>query len=263
MLNILRAPAVRPNPDFVYRPRGAGQGNAAWLAQYANGGDGASTPVVLVGGVDPVAFRLRIAQAHARDTFDPSTWSHAFICAPPPFKPGTRIWEIPLTGIRGFPPQTNGLQISTLRAYDDPEAYPNVALLVIPVPWREVQERLELFATQRAVLDALDLMVRWLAFVWGAGRAGNPLLDGFGIPGAAMIEVVMSAAGLDMTPNVPNRASYPEAIWQTAKWWQDHQQERQQLRITGAWTNEHRFGSPGPRKAASPSALREKKTRNS
>lgn len=253
MLNILRAPTNRENPDFRYTPRGDGQGNVDWLAQSAGGEDGDSTSVVLVGGVDPVAFRLRVAQAHARDTFDPSTWSHVFICAPPPFKPGTRIWEIPLTGIIPFPPPTNGVQSSTLRAYDDAEAYPNIALLVIPVAWREVQDRLKLFATQRAVLDALDLMVRWLAFVWGAGRAGNPLLEGFGIPSAAMVEVVMSAAGLDLTPNVPNRASYPEALWQTAKWWQDHQEERQQLRITGAWMNDHRFGPPESRRTARPS----------
>ena len=244
MLNILRAPTDRQNPDFVYAPRGEGQGNVAWLAAHADLTDRDTTSVVLVGGVDPVAFRLRIAQAHARDTFDPSTWSHVFIATPPPFKPTTRIFEIPLTGITGFPPLTNGVQTGTLRAYDDSGAYPNIALLVLPVAWDEVQRCLKLFKTQRAVLDALDLMVRWLAFVWGAGQAGNPLLEGFGIPSAAMVEVVMSAAGLDMTPNVPNRASYPEAIWQAAKWWHEQHEERQQMRIRGAWMNDQRFGPP-------------------
>ena len=242
MLDILRSPTNRENPAFVSSPRAAGQGNIAWLAQYGDSATRNVTAIVLVGGVDPVAFRLRVAQAHARDTFDPSTWSHVFVSAPPPFRPNTRITEIPLTGISGFPPHANGVQEATLRAYDDAEAYPNIALLLLPLPWREVQERIRQFKTQRAVLDALDLVVRWLAFVWGAGRAGNPLLDGFGIPSAALVEVVASAAGLDLTPNVPNRASFPEAIWQAAKWWQEYQEERQQLRITGAWTNPHRFG---------------------
>ena len=248
MLNILRAPTNVPNEAFQRTPRVTRQRNVAWLAEHAKSAE-SSTHVVLVGGVDEVAFRLRIAQAHARDTFDPSTWSHVFFAAPPPFDPGTTVVEIPpLSGIARFPPPTNGVQKATLRKYDDPRAYPNIALLVLPVAWAETLRCIELFMTQRAVLDALDLMVRWLAFVWGAGRAGNPLLDGFGIPSAALVEVVMSAAGFDLTPNVPNRASYPEAIWQSAKWWQEHQQERQQLRINGVWTNEHRFGPVERRK---------------
>ena len=242
MLNILRSPTNRQNAALADQARAEGQGNIAWLAQYAERAPSNVTPLVLVGGVDPLSFQLRVAQAHGRDTFDPSTWSHVFFAGSPPFDASTKVWEISLNDISRFPPHTNGLQESTLARYADPRSYPNIALLWLPVPSQEIAERIVLFQTQRAVLDALDLMVHWLAYAWGAGRAGNPLLEGIGMPSAAMVEVVSSAAGLDLTPNVPNRASYPEAIWQAAKWWQDHQEARQQTRITGAWTNPHRFG---------------------
>lgn len=242
MLNILRSPATRPNAAFVETPRAAGQSNVAWLAQYGNAGGSNVTPLVLIGGVDPLAFRIRVAQAHGRDTFDPSHWSHVFFTALPPFKATTKTTEIPLAGITGFPPLTNGVQEKTLRAYDDPKLYPNIALLFLPVDPGEVKDRIALFKSQRAVLDALDLVVRWLAYLWGAGTAGNPLLEGYGVPSAAMVEVVTAAAGLDLTPNVPSRASFPDAIWQAAKWWQDQQEERQQGRITGVWATPHTFG---------------------
>jgi|ERR1051325_3742170 hypothetical protein len=246
MLNILSSPSHEPNPELLEEPRSNREDNIAWLNAHVGRTRQAKTFLVLVGGIDPIAFRLRVAQAHARDTFDPGTWSHVFIAAPPPFTPSTQIYEIPLSGITGFPPLTNGVQVGSLRAYRRSSDYPNIALLGLPVPWDETLQRLNLFATQRAVLDGLDLIVRWLAFVWGAGRAGNPLLEGFGVPSAAMIEVAMSAAGVDITPNVPNRASYPEAIWQAAKWWHGQHEERQEFRIAGAFTNKHRFGLKEP-----------------
>jgi hypothetical protein len=60
------------------------------------------------------------------------------------------------------------------------------------------------------------LILRWLAFVWGAAGAGNPLYESMGIPSAAMVEVVFVELGFDLTPGLESRASYPEAIWQAA-----------------------------------------------
>lgn len=64
--------------------------------------------------------------------------------------------------------------------------------------------------------------LEWLAFVWGAGREGNPLLRGHGIPSAAVIESLLGASGYDVCPGLDSSASSPEAIWQTAKWWQHY-----------------------------------------
>ena len=61
----------------------------------------------------------------------------------------------------------------------------------------------------------MELIVRWLAFVWGAGRAGNPLLEGYGVPSSAMRK--SSSALSDTTaPGLESRSSCPEAIWQAA-----------------------------------------------
>ena len=78
------------------------------------------------------------------------------------------------------------------------------------------------------MLDAQDLLLRWLAFIWGVGRTGNPLLDGQGIPSAAMLEVIFGAVGFDLTPGLESRSSCPEAIWQAAKWWHEYYERNNQ-----------------------------------
>lgn len=126
----------------------------------------------------------------------------------------------------------NGLQIAPLRRYANPIEYPNIAVIRVPVDsseWRDNQGAqksiLAQFADQRVVLDVTTLMLEWLAFVWCAGDAGNPLLDGHGVPSAAVIESLLAATGYDMSPGLDTSASSPEAFWQTAKWWQDYYSE--------------------------------------
>lgn len=110
----------------------------------------------------------------------------------------------------GFAAKNNGLQDdATLGDYSAPQRYPNIALLRVPVPvngWRQDTEKekslLQRFQRQRAVLHVPELIVQWLSFVWGVGGTGNPLLQGHGLPSAAMIEVFLSAAGYDITPGL-------------------------------------------------------------
>ncbi|MEK6410435.1 MAG: hypothetical protein AABN34_26225 [Acidobacteriota bacterium] len=139
----------------------------------------------------------------------------------------------------GFPTPTNGVQKGKLSHYRDPARYPNIATLGVPVPEKEVLKALERFQMQRAVLDAVDLVVRWLAFAWGVAHNGNPLLDGQGIPSAAMLEIVFGAAGFDLTPGLESRSSCPEAIWQAAKWWHEYYQRDQGVALTGAYYTPH------------------------
>jgi len=181
--------------------------------------------LVLLGGTDPVSFRLRIAQAHIRHDMTPSSWSHVVLLHP---KLLSRVYEISLEPQGGFhyPVPTNGLQYGKIQSYRDRAVYPNIALLGIPsgdkLTWEEIHRTFNQFQKQRTSLDAMELIVRWLAFVWGAGRAGNPLLEGYGIPSSAMLEIIFSALGYDLTPGLESRSSCPEAIWQAVKWWHNY-----------------------------------------
>jgi hypothetical protein len=141
----------------------------------------------------------------------------------------------------GFPPATNGVQQAVLGRYADPKSFPNIAILYLPasVTPKKLMDTLERFQQQRIVLDAVQLLLAWLGYVWGAGRAGNPLLDGMGIPSAAMLETVTGAEGFDLTPGLESRASCPEAIWQSARWWHDYHKENKEGAITGAFCTTH------------------------
>jgi hypothetical protein len=57
-------------------------------------------------------------------------------------------------------------------------------------------------------------------------HSGNPLLNEYGIPSAVLVEYSVGAAGLDLTPGLASRSSCPEAIWQSAKWWQGYQTQK-------------------------------------
>ena len=155
----------------------------------------------------------------------PSSWSHVVLIHP---KLLSRVYEISLEPQGGFhyPVPTNGLQYGKIESYRDRAVYPNIALLGIPsgdkLKWEEIHRTFNQFQKQRTSLDAMELIVRWLAFVWGAGRAGNPLLEGYGIPSSAMLEIIFSALGYDLTPGLESRSSCPEAIWQAVKWWHNY-----------------------------------------
>lgn len=218
---------VKPLPGL------AGEDNVAWLERASTtllpqlGGKYAKQVVklVLLGGTDPVSFRLRLAQAHLRHDLTPSSWSHVMLLQP---HAPSLVYEISLEPRNGFryPVPTNGLQSGELDYYRDVIKYPNIALVAIPSGDILTSEKLEnmfsLFQKQRTTLDGLELVVRWLAFVWGAGRGGNPLLEGYGIPSSAMLEVVFNALGHDLTPGLESRSSCPEAIWQAIKWWHEY-----------------------------------------
>jgi hypothetical protein len=64
-------------------------------------------------------------------------------------------------------------------------------------------------------------------------------LDGLGMPSAAMVETVTGAAGFDLTPGLESRASCPEAIWQSARWWHEYHAENKEGPITGAFYTAH------------------------
>jgi hypothetical protein len=242
MLNILRSPAQAPSPGFAESAREGREDNMAWLARNLIGGPGVH--LLLLGGTDRVAFRLRVAQSQLRDDLSPSSWSHVALFYEAKEKlDDTALWEISLAprGGFGFPTPTNAVQEGRLGAYRSRRDFPNIAVVHLPLERSEVQESLARFKGQRTVLDATELLIVWLAYVWGAGRAANPLLDSQGIPSAAMVELVLGGAGYDLTPGLESRASCPEAIWQAARWWHNYYEDVAKGAHVGAWHVAHRL----------------------
>lgn len=247
MLRILSSNASEPSSDFVESKRQDGEDNVQWLRRNLGAaGEGMrrkgerseegrkpnyeATLLLLLGSRGHTPFRVRVAQSHLRHDFTPSHWSHVALLGPVSRNVAqTRLYEISLEPPQGFglPTSTNALQTGKLEVYADPERHPNIALLRLPVDVTDWQKEttkeeislVERFQKQRSVLDGTELLLHWLAFLWGVGRAGNPLLEGNGVPSAAMVEVVLSAMRYDITPGLESRASCPEAIWQAAKWW--------------------------------------------
>lgn len=245
MLELRSSPASVPNPNFVSQPRARNQTNLAWLqrALKGKGKKASGSPLlVLLGGSDPISFRLRVAQSQARHDLTPSSWSHVVLVEPPTGElASATAWEISLdpAGGFGYPPTTNGVQRADLARYDDAGRFPNIALLHVPLEVAPVRDALQRFMRQRAAMDAVELVTRWLPYVWGAGRATNPLLDGVGLPSAAMAEVVLGAAGFELTPGIASAASCPEAIWQAARWWHQYHGREDGTPLTGAYSTGH------------------------
>ncbi|WP_224368591.1 hypothetical protein [Hyalangium versicolor] len=244
MLQIRSSPASAPNPQLVEQARARNQTNLAWLQRAVGKGKKASRSplLVLLGGTDPMSFRLRVAQSQTRHDLTPSYWSHVVLVEPTDKAlADATAWEISLdpAGGFGYPPKTNGVQRADLRRYDDAGRFPNIAVLNVPVEAEPVRDALQTFMRQRTAMDAVDLLTRWLPYVWGAGRTTNPLLDGFGLPSAAMAELVVGAAGFELTPGIASSASCPEAIWQAARWWHEYQGREDLTPLTGAYSTEH------------------------
>jgi len=242
MLGIITSRSTERNALVREQPRAPKESNLDWLARAFGGSPRieraskkkarASRPVagaapratelLLLGGTSAIDFRLRVAQAHVRHDLSPSRWSHvALLGQHASDLAQTPIVEVSLEppGGFGFPAPSNGVQEAQLGRYADPARYPNIALLTLPLPADGIAAPLAEFQMQRAALDVPELVLAWLAYAWGVGSAGNPLLSGQGLPSAAMLDRVLGAAQFDLTPGVVERASCPEAIWQAALWW--------------------------------------------
>lgn len=249
MISVLKSSATMPSDLFRPDKRQGRENNLAWLERNIPDRDDEHAHILLIGGVGPAAFRIRVAQSTLRHDLVPSHWSHAALLGQMESDLGkTTVYEISLEPERGFgfPPPSNGVQEGRLGQYRDRSDFPNIAILSVTVapesrseasqPFREqVEAALERFKGQRPILDALELTLHWLAYVWGAAAATNPLHEGHGIPSAAMLEMVFGAVGFDLTPGLESRASCPEAIWQGAKWWHQYYERENRAGIRGAY----------------------------
>ena len=264
MVQQTRSTAKKPNPEFVKLERGPRESNTAWgeraVAQMGTGGSDRWTYVVLLGGSDTMSFRLRVAQSHLRSDMLPSFWSESILVELlSDSVAGAKAIHVPLIQPEppAFPTRENGVVVRPLTDFDSAERYPNIALIALPVPQAEVLQRVEAFRASRSTLDALEHVLRWLAFCWGAARTGNPLHENYGLPSACMLETACAGARFDLTPGLESRASCPEAIWVAARYWQGYFREFSQAAPTGRFHIGHAYPIAEPDDAA-PRARRRK-----
>jgi hypothetical protein len=195
--------------------------NSAWLKRI-----GAKDGVLLIGGAAISHFRIRVAQSHARADLKPSCWSLAGMLID-----NQTFLSVPLElcGEASDIAQQNGVQTCNMADYDDPDRFPNIALIRFTSNAELVLDRAKLVAgdpesnrpAQRGIIDLPTLMLPWLSYIWIAGKAANPLAEGLGLPSAAFVETVYGIAGIELTPGLASATSCPEAIWQAAKYWQE------------------------------------------
>ncbi|MDX2012006.1 MAG: hypothetical protein SFW67_17570 [Myxococcaceae bacterium] len=223
MLAIRGSQNLSHNKALAFSPRKADETNGAWLSRHLPKADDGLLRLLLVGGAEPLHFRVRVAQSHFRHDMSPSHWSHVALLSYAGEK-RLQLWECPLDPKDGFgyPPLDNAFRFGALKAYDDPRRFPNVALLTTSARHDEVLSKaaIHAFRHQRASVDVVALLHAWLGYAWGVGESLNPLQHELGLPSAAAADTLLASAGFDLTPGVSSRASCPEAIWQAAKWWQ-------------------------------------------
>jgi hypothetical protein len=187
--------------------------------------------IVLAGGKDVVSFRIRVAQSHLRGDMLPSYWSEcalfkikqgdfatASFCNLPLFQPADATYA----------PTRNGLIEMPFNKLPTQKDFPNLALLAIPVPQENILAAQADFKKARVSCDAVANILPWLAFVWGAGNASNPLMQQIGFPSAMMLNQIFSANGFDLAPGINASLSAPETFWSGAKHWQDYYSKTQE-----------------------------------
>lgn len=220
------SPDFKKNTSFKRVAAKKDEGNAVWLARviaennYGNDGESA---VILLGGNSVADFRIRVSQSTLRHDLSPSYWSAVGILAPQgkfftvPLKPMSELSEVP---------RINGIEELEITDFDDPEHYPNIAIIKFTDEIERQQKYADLLRLQRSsVVDLVALMVKWLGYVWGVGKSENPLQNGEGIPSAVFTETVYGMCGIELTPGLESTASCPESIWQAAKWWRTYYEE--------------------------------------
>ncbi|MCI0530230.1 MAG: hypothetical protein L0Y56_22530 [Nitrospira sp.] len=221
MIPTRQADVKKYNPEFREEKRlNKKETNREWVSRVL-----ANTNlegwVLLLGGTSLTDFRIRVAQSQVRHDLTPSHWSHAAIFGS---KSGAKDWnlyEVWLNPRGGFGdiPRENGVQRGKLSQYNNPESFPNIACINFSIDYKTLDKAVNKFRGQRGLIDIGSLIVQWLAFAWGVGEQGNPLLKGIGIPSAAFVEGVFAGVGIELTPGLSTRSSCPEAIWQSARWW--------------------------------------------
>lgn len=213
MISTRESGASDPNELLHELDAQEGEGNAAWFGRWET-----QSGIVLLGGTSLVDFRLRVAQSQLRGDLTPSYWS---TCGVILGDGSIRTAPMTIPDVSDVP-RTNAVQVLSIDDFDDPERWPNIAVLSFAEDAEVVAAHADLVAQRRTIVDLPALVVAWLGYVWATDEAANPLVGGNGVPSAAFVEAAHSLAGIELTPGLASSASCPEAIWQAVKWWHEY-----------------------------------------
>ena len=138
MLSIRQSNADKANDKLVEMKAKPKETNSAWLKRV-----GAKDGVLLLGGASISHFRIRVAQSHARADLKPSCWSLAGI-----LYGETKFMSVPLElcGDASEIAQGNGVQTCKMTDYDDPDQFPNIAVLRFTREVSKIYEKCDLVA---------------------------------------------------------------------------------------------------------------------
>ena len=242
MIPILNSDSQEPSNLLKESKRTAGQNNTKWLQEHICNREGYLN-LALFGGKSLVDYRLRIAQSHLRTDMTPSSWSNILILSKieKDFEK-TNILELPLELSRVFsaPISNNGVnEESTIKSFSNPYKYPNVAVLSFRCDVDRIEDAIKNYKKNRPSYDSYELILKWLGFIIGVGKSSNPLFEGYGVPSAVFVETILNSIGFELTPGLPNTTSSPEAIWQSARWWNDFHKTREEVGISGYYSRSH------------------------
>lgn len=222
------SPDYKKNTSFKREQAKRGEGNRAWLRRVTKENELTESGLLLLGGNSVVDFRIRVAQSYLRHDLTPSYWSLVGIIS----KDTETFFSVPLEwrGELSEMPRQNGIQECAIKDYDDPDKYPNVAIVQFTDTPEDILKYADLLRLQRSsVVDLVELVVKWLGHVWGVNDHQNPLLGGAGLPSAVFAETVYGISGIELTPGLETTSSCPESIWQAAKWWRTYYEETSEI----------------------------------
>lgn len=194
-------------------------GNKKWI--------GDSDGIILIGGASLADFRIRVSQSTLRGDMLPSFWSQCgvllgdgvFATVPLDLDSRSKDAADKRDDDVSAIPRVNAVRYCSLDEIDNPERFPNIAVIRFARKHDEVRQHIDQLSHNRSILDIPALMLPWLGFIWGTSGAGNPLISGVGLPSSAFVETVFAMANFELTPGLSSASSCPEAIWQSAKWW--------------------------------------------
>jgi hypothetical protein len=197
-------------------------GNRKWLAEVGDA-DG----VILIGGASLADFRIRVAQSSLRGDMLPSFWSQCgillgdglFVTVPLDLDARSKDSPDKRDDDVSAIPRVNAVRYCSLDEIDNPQRFPNLAVIRFAKKHDDVGLHIERLSHNRGIVDIPALMLPWLGFIWGVSGFGNPLMNGVGLPSSAFVETVFAMASFELTPGLSSASSCPEAIWQSAKWW--------------------------------------------
>lgn len=242
MIPILNSDTINPSNIFKESRRTGGQNNVKWLHEHICQKKGYLN-LILIGGRSLVDYRLRIAQSHLRDDMTPSSWSSVLIVTniEKEFEM-TGLIEISLDLNKVFNVSISSNAVndkSTIKSYANSNKYPNIAVLSFKCDVNKIENAIDIYKKNRGNNDSYELILKWLGFIIGVGKSSNPLFEGYGIPSAVFAETIVNSIGFELTPGLPNAISTPEAIWQSARWWNEFHRTREEEGIMGYYSRSH------------------------